>query len=874
MDHKTWLWKKRSTDKTIVAADKVNLSLGGHEEEIQTLLNDKAVLERDLKNLGEKLSLVLAESNDKDGTIRKQEKMAQEAIAGWEKAEAEATSLKKALDKAIQHRVAGEERVVCLDAALKECMQQLRFVREEQEKRIHDAMMKTSSKFEKTIIVLEEKLAETNKRLSKLGSENSQLSKALLAKEKVIEDLKGHRARAEADFITLMTRLESMEKESASLKYEVRVLEKELEIRNEEREFNRRTADVAHKQHLESAKKIAKLESECQRLRVLVRKRLPGPAAMAKMRSEVEMLGRDPTRTRRKLISTTGSMDFAINAPDTPSRRINFLTEQLYLMEEENRAIKETLSRKTNEPSLASVSDMGSEGKVGGSESWASALISELEHFKNGKQSDTPSCKTVGASDINLMDDFVEMEKLAIVSVDCQSDHFVSNPEIQPENMLIGNNVSSAKKSNQQVQLDASKSIHKIIELIDGISLPSPEYVNNDSLIPYKNSEMPGDYTVRVFQWKSSDLNVVLQKFVQTCYDLLNGKADLEKFAEELTSSLEWLMNHCFSLQDVSSMREAIKKQFDWDESRSESEVEGGIINHLSEVREENRRLRDELVHIESANKDLEGRLQLEIGKSESLMIQLQESEKTVSLIQDQMENHMMAKEDLDRQLKMVKVELNEARQNLLSQEEELENKNNCCEELEATCIDLQLQLESLTNKEIPNCDMEEEEKQLQNDLEITAASEKLAECQETILNLGKQLQALSSPRDTTLFDKFNSTLSDQIPTTTSPKKNLVSQRSSLLHKMLAEDNAKIGDLNSPQTKEVICTSKSLTLVDDNSQERLLNFYGIKDQDEEVVANPLAIVPSKKTGGGRLLKKLLWRRKKRNSNKIPFPFAG
>jgi chromosome segregation ATPase len=181
---------------------------------------------------------------------------------GWEKAEAEAVSLKGELDEASQQRVAGEERVAHLDAALRECMQQLRFVREEQEKRIHDAVTKTSKDFEKSQMILEEKLSETSKRLAKLGVENSHISNALLVKEKLIEDVNKQLTQMESDFSALMTRLQSTEKDNASLKYEVRVLEKELEIRNEEREFNRRTADASHKQHLESVKKIAKLESE------------------------------------------------------------------------------------------------------------------------------------------------------------------------------------------------------------------------------------------------------------------------------------------------------------------------------------------------------------------------------------------------------------------------------------------------------------------------------------------------------------------------------------------------------------------------------------------------------------------------------------
>ncbi|KAK8607591.1 hypothetical protein V6N13_053320 [Hibiscus sabdariffa] len=61
------------------------------------------------------------------------------------------------------------------------------------------------------------------------------------------------------------------------------------------------------------------------------------------------------------------------------------------------------------------------------------------------------------------------------------------------------------------------------------------------------------------------------------------GKADLDKFTEELTSGLDWIINHCFSLQDVSSMRDAIKNHFEWDESESESEAEGGVVDQFAQ---------------------------------------------------------------------------------------------------------------------------------------------------------------------------------------------------------------------------------------------------------------------------------------------------
>ena len=88
-------------------------------------------------------------------------------------------------------------------------------------------------------MVLEEKLTETSKRLSKLGVENTHLSKALSLKEKLTEDLRKQLSQMEADLNARMARLESTERDNASLTYEVRVLEKELEIRNEERDgFN------------------------------------------------------------------------------------------------------------------------------------------------------------------------------------------------------------------------------------------------------------------------------------------------------------------------------------------------------------------------------------------------------------------------------------------------------------------------------------------------------------------------------------------------------------------------------------------------------------------------------------------------------------
>jgi len=34
MDNKAWLWKKKSSEKTVLSTDKINTSLKGNEEEV------------------------------------------------------------------------------------------------------------------------------------------------------------------------------------------------------------------------------------------------------------------------------------------------------------------------------------------------------------------------------------------------------------------------------------------------------------------------------------------------------------------------------------------------------------------------------------------------------------------------------------------------------------------------------------------------------------------------------------------------------------------------------------------------------------------------------------------------------------------------
>ncbi|XP_042041925.1 filament-like plant protein 7 [Salvia splendens] len=1048
MDQKSWLWKKKSTEKTLVA-DKAGNSLGKNEEvltEVQKLTNEKTCLEKDIQILNERLSSSHSDCIAKDNIVKKQVKIAEEAILGWEKAETEAIGLKQELHRVLQQKASSEERVQHLDAALKECMHQLRFVREEQERRVHGALTKSSEDFEKIQIALREQIVEASKKLAKLDAENAQLSNALSGNDKVIEDLGKYRSRLEADLNTFLLRSEATEKENASLKYEVHVLEKELDIRNEEREFNRRIADVAQKHQHESAIKIAKLESECQGLRLLIQKRLPGPATLAKMRNEVKSLAKDHAEMnqRKSNLSPANSGEFSSEMiPEVSSERINLLTEQLYTMVEENKALKEALNKKSSElqisrntyartsskfsraaglikplkgqvpaeqgkypffvqdHSLAASSEVGSYDKSSCAESCSSTMILDLEDLKNEKQLSTPSHSHMTTSDMNLMDDFAEMEKLAVLSLDDPAGRPKSSSELSKEvhgspgipsganfsselaggcapicdipsehvspkketrsgcvagngtpekvgdlvmmllehsqssqrnpqdllediksaladygldstvfcgiasahhaeasyngrsdnvqineisSMENGNNItlSAKEESDQKVRPNIRIPIRKVLELLEGINVQS-----QDNGID-KNSGNPTGYTVRVFQWKTDEFSAILQQFVETCNDFLIGTANLEQFVLQIASSLEWIMSHCFSLQDVSSMKDAIRNHLDWDDSGSESEEESGKVSHLPNTTSKMETLQPpfkeevKIWNVDWTSKESadatgsEGCLRSETSMRECLVIQPQESENGNTNLHTEMEGkeqsegifgkQKMIKEDLEPHLMESNQQRVKACERISLLENELKNKNNCFKGLEETCHELQIQLKSMASKEVPDGG-KHQEKQLSHDWEITAASEKLAECQETILNLGKQLKALASPSNAALLDKVISA-----PAGSPLSAKNICRQSSLLNKMLAEDNDTRGA--SPNTKNENRNGIANSSVNTNEATEFLAKYanpnGMNhEQKTKTAVASMDIVPRKKHGGMSFFKRLFWRRKKGKNNNIP-----
>lgn len=962
MDQKTWLWRRKSSEKTILA----NL------EEARSVSSDKEVdLENSLKILNEKLASVVDECSAKDELVEDYKREAEVAVAEKQKGEEEIGRVKEELDEVQQQRAAANERLGHLNLTLKECMEQLSLVRQEQEQRMHDAVMKTSREFEKSHKKLEEKLSETSKRLASLTAENSYLSKALVVKEKLIENLNNAKIQTEAEFETLMTRLDSVEKENAFLRYEFRSLEKELDLRNEEMECSHRSAEASNKQYLENVKKIKKLEAECQRLRALTRKRLPGPSTLPNMQRDIETQGRNQMNTRRKAICG-GSVvqDSDVYCPDNMSKQLGFLIDQVQDLQKENNIFKEFLAKKEEEifylrklknsaseekfdhaaapDELSSTSGCGMDDP---NEINSGALVfvsgKEDDKFKDSKTK--PECQMIGASEMSLMDDFVEMEKLAIVAVDSplgaspenqmssttkalvlvghelkakalglkKSDdwlqtvtnmileqHNVSrrsidelledvrmslrssiHPEAASKPLPISGYITwksptlIQESSTEFLQPDMNKSIIKLIELIDAF---------DHNTLPCEKSSKVADYEVHAFRWKKSDLTAVSQEFIDSCNKLLDGKISFEKFTGDLTYSLGWIINTCISFQDHSGVREEFSKHLGGDGPGTALELES-VQNLMLEMEKmhsicqvEIKGLKNELSFIKSSDEVLDVSLLSGRQNNEALMHKLLQSQQSMASLQsemeilkeskimteDQLENLKAINEDLDTQLSVTKAKQNEVLQKLSSAEVELDNKSHCCEELEGTCLELQLQLESVANNRYSE-NHDDQGGLLQTGMEITKASAKLAECEDTILKLGKQLKALGSAKELSVVGKVADS-----------RKQKFKQRSSLRDQMIYEDNGDVNSQESPKTKEIISTTEASVpsvynaiSFPDGQVATPTAYLGIKDETRNVKSGALVIVPTKKRGGIGFLRKLLLRRKKASSKNTTIYFG-
>ncbi|CAI9269011.1 unnamed protein product [Lactuca saligna] len=244
MDRRSWLWRKKSSERSPGETESSVGSISSHSERFsddQIYLNQnlqsleigsksdprQSEHNHDVKTLSEKLEEALANINAKEELVKQHVKVAEEAVSGWEKAESEASSLRQQVEILNVRNSTLEDRILQLDGALKECLRQLRQTREEKDQIAHEALEKKNSETESSSISVD---------------------------------------------VDLLRKLEMSEKENSDLKLELSSMAEELEIRLIEMELSNQAAEQASKQLLDSVKKVAKLEAECHKLKFSLEK--------------------------------------------------------------------------------------------------------------------------------------------------------------------------------------------------------------------------------------------------------------------------------------------------------------------------------------------------------------------------------------------------------------------------------------------------------------------------------------------------------------------------------------------------------------------------------------------------------------------------
>uniref|UniRef100_A0A175YJH1 Filament-like plant protein n=1 Tax=Daucus carota subsp. sativus TaxID=79200 RepID=A0A175YJH1_DAUCS len=290
-----------------------------------------------VKTLREKLATALQNISAKDDLVKQHSKVAEEAVSGWEKAENEVFSLKQQLESLTRKSSSFEDRAIHLDVALKECMRQLRQEREEQEQKIQEAINKNKIEWDSTKSELQEQLVHLQSQLKS-------------AKSEAVTFL----------HVDLRSKLRAAENEISSLKQELFSRAEELELRTIERDLSTEAAESASRQNLENVKKVAKLETECRRLKAMARK----------------------VSSSNDQRSVTESSVYVESLTDSQSD----IGERLSFVESNTRKVSELEPNPSDSSSLL-----------------------ELTNSKNvkaiGKNCETPSL------DISIMDDFLEMER-------------------------------------------------------------------------------------------------------------------------------------------------------------------------------------------------------------------------------------------------------------------------------------------------------------------------------------------------------------------------------------------------------------------------------------------------------------------------------
>ena len=419
---------------------------------------------------------------------------------GWEKAENEVSSLKQQLDATRQKNSILEDRVGHLDGALKECLRQLRQAREVQEQKIVEAVVNSCRESELKKSELEGKVADLEAQLQTAKADS-----------------------AASIRFDLQQRLEAVQKENSSLKHELQSRLEELELRIVERDLSSRAAETASKQHLESVKKVAKLEAECRRLKAMTRKTFS-------------------VNDHRSVAASSVYVESFTDSLSDSGERLLAVQSDLHKLG----------GWEMNECELNRL------------DSCSSSLVTEIDQLKNGKSHMVPS------TEINLMDDFLEMERLAAF------------PENESRSIFVREGVASDQSDVGQATVEAEVDalIQKKVELEKKLAKMECEM---EAMIQ-KNSEL--EKKLEKMEAGKVEVEVVLTRYhteLETSESRMReAELKVAEFQTQLALAKKSNQEACDELKATKAKKEIVESTL----KLTQTEVEK-LISKISSLEEE-----------------------------------------------------------------------------------------------------------------------------------------------------------------------------------------------------------------------------------------------------------------------------------------------
>ncbi|XP_010464045.1 PREDICTED: filament-like plant protein 3 [Camelina sativa] len=617
MDRRSWLWRRKSSEKSPGETESTG-SVSSHSERFSDdqrsqspeLISKPVTREEeataDVKILTERLSAALLNVSLKEDLAKQHAKVAEEAVSGWEKAENEAAALKQQLDASTNKVSALEDRNTHLDSALKECVRQLWQGREEQNQKIEEAVNKKCQEWETRKSELESQIEELQARVQ-TGKED------VTSTASVHEDL--------------YPKLEALEKENSALKLQLRSKAEELKIRTIERDLSTQAAESASKQQLEGIKKLTKLEVECRKLRVMVRRSDNSSELKSSIDNQSDYSGR---------------VSFSDNEMQSPSARTT------------------------------------------------------------GKTSMAPSV------DIGLMDDFLEMEKLAAL------------PHSEPGRKHSESSNNELEKSNaqsSQLKHELKTSLHRISELEEKVEMLEVEklqlemalngFKEQSEALQSRLNETEGKLTeLKKLEAENQELDLLLGESGKQNQDLQRelNKAQVNLSELETTRAEKLELTICLN---------GTKKQLETSQNRlKETDRKLTELQTLLRLTKDAKEAAEDGVKAANAKTEaVESRLRDVEAETESLILKIKSLEDVTEKERALSSKHISKCEELQDEISKLKRELE------LHQETEPEANH------------------------MKGFELKQEK-------ELAVAASKFAECQRTIASLGQRLQSLATFED------------------------------------------------------------------------------------------------------------------------------